>query len=136
MVVLLTIYSLCNSAAFASNGVEYLLAFATGAPWLYFAANEARQAASSKTMSAYIFDIWNVMDMTASASIAVAFALRYSGHESWSISWFAAALPLNYSNILYYMQGFEESGRLVRMILGILKVRGAKDEGGGYVSPL
>ena len=55
-------------------------------------------------------------------------SLKYSGNESWATPWFAAALPLNYSNTLYYMQGFEESGQLVRMILGILKVRGGCED--------
>lgn len=32
----------------------------------------------------------------------------------------AMALPLAYINTLYFMQGFKESGQLVRMILGII----------------
>ena len=50
----------------------------------------------------------------------VAYALRFSGADDWATVCFAFALPLSYLNTLYYMQGFEGSGQLVRIISGII----------------
>lgn len=47
--------------------------------------------------------------------------LRFTDWHDAAVICFALALPLAYLNTLYYMQGFEESGQLVRMILGILR---------------
>ena len=62
-----------------------------------------------------------VFDFLSLGSILLAYAVRFFvSHES-SVLAFALALPLAYLNTLYYMQGFEESGKLIRMILGIIK---------------
>ncbi|GMH64615.1 hypothetical protein TrST_g10092 [Triparma strigata] len=89
--------------------------------WTYFARDEFRQLIVAGAAREHFTDFWNVLDFLSLISIAIAYALRFIGEEGWSVPWFATALPLAYLNTLYFMQGFEESGQLVRMILGIMK---------------
>ena len=130
MVVLLTADSLFtyveSTSSTISVGASYALSFSTMTLCSFFAFNEAKQllfAMRSPDKSErrnYIFDFWNALDFVAVSLITAGYTFRYSGYESLEVPVFAAALPPNYLNMLFFMQGFRESGQLIRMILGIL----------------
>ncbi|GMH54376.1 hypothetical protein TrST_g10532 [Triparma strigata] len=88
--------------------------------WLFFAKDEVLQFLRSATLSQYL-GFWNFLDFTSLTSIAVAYIFRWNLQQEYATAAYAIALPLNYLNTLYYMQGFEESGQLIRMILGIIE---------------
>ena len=88
---------------------------------LYFVLNEFSQAIQAESLREHYGGIWNVLDVLSLGSILLAYAVRFFISTESSVLVFAVALPLAYLNTLYYMQGFEESGKLVRMIIGITK---------------
>ena len=74
-------------------------------------------------------DLWNVLDGMTLSGIFTTYALRVGDlcfpssrvlHD-WSTIIHGLVLPLVYLNTLFYIQGFEQSGELVRMIVGIIK---------------
>ena len=76
----------------------------------------------------YFSDIWNVLDFISLSSILVAYVLRtvqhINGNSSYTMSTAAMAIVLlfAYPNTLFFMQGLNQnSGELVRMIIGIVK---------------
>lgn len=73
-------------------------------------------------------DIWNALDFCSLGSIAITYLLRVIEHYdkndttfSNSTIGFAFAVPLTFLNLLKYMQGFQVSGELVSMVIGIMK---------------
>jgi len=88
---------------------------------LYFVLNEFSQAIQAESLREHYGGIWNVLDVLSLGSILLAYAVRFFISTESSVLVFAVALPLAYLSTLYYMQGFEESGKLVRMIIGITK---------------
>ncbi|GMH67959.1 hypothetical protein TrST_g4181 [Triparma strigata] len=104
--------------------------------WLYFTRHEWQQftAAQASTHEHIGFlenvfsDIWNALDFCSLGSIAITYLLRvlehYNKNEttfSNSTVGFAFAVPLTFLNLLKYMQGFQVSGELVSMVIGIMK---------------
>ncbi|GMH78467.1 hypothetical protein TL16_g07811 [Triparma laevis f. inornata] len=88
--------------------------------WFFFAKDEFLQICRADSFSSY-FDFWNCLDFLSLTTIALAYAFRWNNQKEYATAAYAIALPLNYLNSLYYMQGFEESGQLIRMILGIME---------------
>ena len=71
-------------------------------------------------------DLWNMLDGMTLLSIFFTYVFRMGGindanMERWSVIFQGLALPLVYLNTLFYLQGFDKSGELVRMIVGIIK---------------
>ena len=105
----------------------YLPMLVTIGLWAFFCRHEANQFGGSKTARAYFGDFWNLLDLASLGSIFATYLLRAAeyadlapSNSRWSTLMMALALPLAYLNTLYFMQGFKESGQLVRMILGII----------------
>ena len=142
---------LCFSAdallhAYAYNGsfssfayyASWTPTFFNGFLWLYFTNHErlqykAANASNSSDHHITFFenvtsDIWNGLDFCSLGSIAVTYILRLIEHydkndttfSNSSIA-FAFAVPLTFLNLLKYMQGFQVSGELVSMVIGIMK---------------
>ena len=72
-------------------------------------------------------DIWNGLDFLTLTLVALTYAFRIyeyatsaDGFGTSTIA-MATALPLSYLNLLYFMQGFDVSGELVRMVIGIIR---------------
>ena len=104
--------------------------------WLYFARHELKEMSLATSIRAYVADFWNVLDIISLFSIFTAYTFRFlegifgavgnlqgDGNVTyyWSTTALAFALPMTYLNTLYYLQGFNSSGQLIRMILGIIK---------------
>jgi hypothetical protein len=75
--------------------------------------------------------VWNVIDFLSLSLVLATYVLRAvkifddAGFHDVSHITCALALPFLYLNFLKYMQGFENSGKLVSMVVGITK--GIKD---------
>ncbi|GMH51643.1 hypothetical protein TL16_g01052 [Triparma laevis f. inornata] len=104
--------------------------------WFYFTRHEWQQytAAQASTHEYIGFlenvfsDIWNALDFCSLGSIFITYLLRVLEHFNKSESTFsnstvgfAFAVPLTFLNLLKYMQGFQVSGELVSMVIGIMK---------------
>ena len=142
---------LCFSAdallhAYAYNGsfsdlayyISWLPTFCTTLLWMFFTNHERQQykaANASISSDEHITffgnmtsDIWNALDFCSLGSIALTYALRVVEHYNKNDSTFsnssiafAYAVPLTFLNLLKYMQGFQVSGELVSMVIGIMK---------------
>ncbi|GMH88768.1 hypothetical protein TrVE_jg422 [Triparma verrucosa] len=119
MVISMTCDVLLESTLSQSEG--FFLKIPTAALCLYFIKVEAFDLISAKSLLSHFSNFWNFLDFISLGSIVVAYTLRFSGVDDWATVCFALALPLSYLNTLYYMQGFEGSGQLVRMISGIIR---------------
>ena len=110
-----------NESIGAPDSVNTMFSILTLVLWAYFARDELNQLRVAKTLKDHFIDFWNLLDAASLSTILVAYILRFLGEDQWSIPWFAISLPFAYLNTLYFMQGFDESGPLVMMIMGILK---------------
>mmetsp|Transcript_24623 Transcript_24623/g.46250 ORF Transcript_24623/g.46250 Transcript_24623/m.46250 type:complete len:402 (+) Transcript_24623:2-1207(+) len=141
MVFFLSTDALLFKSAIASNRfiiqlLGHIPMIMTLCIWYFFARHEFRQYLSNK--GTYFADFWNVLDCLSLSSILLSFALRLlegsytlgarfegvgNGAPNFTLSTVAMsfALPITYLNTLYFMQGFKESGQLVRMIIGIIR---------------
>mmetsp|Transcript_6199 Transcript_6199/g.12871 ORF Transcript_6199/g.12871 Transcript_6199/m.12871 type:complete len:1433 (-) Transcript_6199:1267-5565(-) len=95
--------------------------------WLFFAIHEYKQMKNSVSKLDHIKDFWNIMDISSLTLVYASYTLRilhWAGFQNInrtpSTITLALALPITWVKMLYYMQGFDESGKLVRMILGIM----------------
>ncbi|GMH97735.1 hypothetical protein TrVE_jg4330 [Triparma verrucosa] len=122
MVVLITVDVLTYASDVSIDETisNYVIPSMIGILWLYFAKAEVYQLYKADSLKDYFKDIWNVGDFLSLTPIAAGYGFRYSGLEFYSTTAFSFALPLTYLNALYYMQGFREPGKLVRMIIRII----------------
>ncbi|GMH58532.1 hypothetical protein TrST_g1037 [Triparma strigata] len=119
MVLFMTCDVLLESTLSQAEG--FFLKIPTATLCLYFIKIEGLELYSANSLHLHFSNFWNFVDFISLGSIVVAYILRFSGVDDWATVCFALALPLSYLNTLYYMQGFEGSGQLVRMILGIIR---------------
>ena len=97
--------------------------------WAYFAAIEVFQLVQSVTKKAlhrYARDLWNWLDLFSlglQLAALVAQTLSYfgGGKGSAAVAVSAAAVPTLAFQLLFYLQGFVESGALVRMTVKITR---------------
>ncbi|GMH58853.1 hypothetical protein TL16_g02702 [Triparma laevis f. inornata] len=95
--------------------------------WAFFTRLEFKQMKKARSFWAHITEFWNTVDAISLVSICAAYVCKViewcTGATSlyWSTSFMAIALPATYLNILYYMQGFDGHGPLVRIIIGCVK---------------
>ncbi|GMH50018.1 hypothetical protein TL16_g00674 [Triparma laevis f. inornata] len=141
LVFFLTTDALIYKSVSASNSIAIKILgnipmLITSAIWSFFARHEYHQYNMAGSLKEHIQDFWNFLDCISLASIFAAYVFRVlewifgsvASREGaglsgsyWSTLMLAIALPLAWLNTLYFMQGFHESGRLVRMIIGIIK---------------
>ncbi|GMH75040.1 hypothetical protein TrLO_g8798 [Triparma laevis f. longispina] len=121
LVALLTADVLTYASAAEWTDWNYALPSLVFVLWLYFAMAEFHQVRVADNLWDHFRDIWNVGDFLSLFSIALGYAFRFSSLNYLSTTAFAFALPLTYLNSLYFMQGFRESGKLVRMIIRIIQ---------------
>ena len=78
----------------------------------------------------YFYDFWNALDLLSLVLIGLAYffrALEFFELDSdkhniiLSTVLMSFALPVTYMNTLYFIQGLNKSGEVVRMIIGIVK---------------
>ena len=82
----------------------------------------------------YFYDFWNLLDVTSLTLIFLAYIFRLTVFFKWhnerewddyytrlSVVLTSFALPITYMNLLYFIQGMGEGGKVVRMIIGIMK---------------
>ena len=111
----------------------HLPMFVTACLWAFFTRYELKQFTRPKAKMTF----WNALHVTSLFFIFAAYALRAlelasvgvlqgNGDTSfyWSTTVLAITLPVTYLNTLYYLQGFDKRGKLVCMIIRIVK--GAK----------
>ncbi|GMH77433.1 hypothetical protein TrST_g9197 [Triparma strigata] len=93
--------------------------------WARFCWHELKQLHHT-SLREHFDDIWNLLDFTSLGLMFLAYMFRvlywfdYVGNTYTTVL-LSFALPLTWLNMLYFLQGFDESGRLVRMILGIVQ---------------
>ena len=93
--------------------------------WAKFCWHEVKQVLNTSFIE-HFDDIWNILDFMSLGLMFLAYLFRalywfdYVGNTYTTVL-LSFALPLTWLNMLYFLQGFDESGRLVRMILGIIK---------------
>ena len=141
MVITLTIDALVYRSVVNSSNIAFKIAghlpmIATTCLWGFFTRHETGQLLRASSFNAHVKDFWNSLDVISLFSIFAAYSLRAlewifgavgflqgDGKTTfyWSTTLMAVALPVTYLNTLYYMQGFDESGGLVRMIIGIIQ---------------
>ena len=99
---------------------------ATSLLWTFLARHEIGQISRARSVQEHISDIWNFLDVASLSCIFIGYILRvleltlnYSD-TSLSTTILAVALPITYLNTIYYMQGFDQSGALVCIIIGII----------------
>eukprot|EP00519_Triparma_laevis_P015496 CAMPEP_0182494976 /NCGR_PEP_ID=MMETSP1321-20130603/3800_1 /TAXON_ID=91990 /ORGANISM="Bolidomonas sp., Strain RCC1657" /LENGTH=268 /DNA_ID=CAMNT_0024698211 /DNA_START=1 /DNA_END=804 /DNA_ORIENTATION=+ len=143
----LTADALAYKTAMASDHIAlkilgYVPMIVTLVLWSFFAAHEFRQWQSNSATSkhtktmAHLNNFWNFLDALSLVSIFAAYTCRGLeflfgflsvsegiGETAIHLSSLvmAFALPVTYLNSLFYLQGFEEAGELIRMIIGIIK---------------
>ncbi|GMH63294.1 hypothetical protein TL16_g03675 [Triparma laevis f. inornata] len=145
LVTFLTVDSLVYRSAISSDQVFVKVVglfpmFAASCIWVHFAYHEFAQCQSGVSFYKHISNFWNILDFLSLSSIFCAYTFRVlewvfgtvtaaevAGNLSpdsifyWSTLSMSFSLPVTYLNLLYFMQGFHESGQLVRMIIGIIK---------------
>ncbi|GMI11132.1 hypothetical protein TrVE_jg9613 [Triparma verrucosa] len=144
MVGLLTVDALVYRSAISSDAVTDKIVglvpmIGVICIWFRFTFHEWAQFQLSDSFYSHTADFWNILDVLSLYSIFCTYTFRLlegvfgtvSAAEVarqspetlyyWSTLTMSCSLPLAYLNILYYLQGFHESGRLVRMIIGIIK---------------
>ncbi|GMH71405.1 hypothetical protein TrLO_g3881 [Triparma laevis f. longispina] len=93
--------------------------------WARFCWHEVKQIFNT-SLREHFEDIWNILDFSSLSLMFLAYLFRvlyWFDHmgPTYTTVVLSFALPLTWLNMLYFLQGFDESGRLVRMILGIVQ---------------
>ena len=98
--------------------------------------HELSQISKAESLRAHISDFWNKFDFLSLSTIFAAYMLRAlewafgatgvlgsDGKISykWSTTLLAIALPATYFNMFFYFQGFNSTGELIRVTIGIIR---------------
>ncbi|GMH77398.1 hypothetical protein TrST_g9186 [Triparma strigata] len=118
--------------------------------WFYFTWHEYKQSKGSNSDSnsnlgkqaidlfvnvnakgEYLSDFWNKLDSLSLFLIFLSYFFRFlywggiMDNTATTVT-LSFALPITWVNLLFFLQGFDESGKLVRMITGIMRANGTK----------